>query len=66
MSTESEAETVYIGTRVSQDIKKMVETVCKRRRETEANFVRNSILTKLADLGFLNDEDKKALGIKEI
>lgn len=55
---------VLIHTRVPQKIKKILKDVCTRRGESEADFLRRSLLKELADLGFLTDEDKKALGIK--
>lgn len=56
--------TVLIHTRVPQKIKTILQEVCGRRGESEADFLRRSVLKELADLGFLTDDDKKALGIK--
>jgi len=41
-----------------------LNAVCKARGEDLSDFIRRSIRKELASLGFLSDEQKKALGIK--
>lgn len=60
----TEEPDVLIHTRVPQKIKAILKDVCERRGESEADFFRRSVLKELADLGFLTNEDKKALGLK--
>lgn len=57
-------ENVYVGTRIEQELKDLVEKVCKARGEDVSDFIRRSIRKELATLSFLPAEDKKALGIK--
>lgn len=47
-----------------QDIE-LIKKVSKARGEDLSDFVRRSIYKELANLSFLSDEQKKALGIKE-
>jgi antitoxin component of RelBE/YafQ-DinJ toxin-antitoxin module len=58
-------ETVYVGARIEQELKDLVEKVCKARGEDVSDFIRRSIRKELASLSFLPAEDKKALGIKQ-
>jgi uncharacterized protein (DUF1778 family) len=53
-----------IGVRVSKEDRELLNAVCKARGEDLSDFVRRSILKELASLGFLSDDQKKALGIK--
>jgi hypothetical protein len=59
-----ENSNVYIGARVEQGLKTLIESVCKSRGEDISDFIRRSIRKELASLSYLPAEDKKALGIK--
>jgi len=53
-----------IGVRVSREDRELLDLVCKARGEDLSDFVRRSIRKELASLGFLSDDQKKALGIQ--
>lgn len=42
----------------------LLKNICKARGEDVSDFVRRSIYKELATLSYLNDDSKKALGIK--
>jgi len=50
--------------RISKGDRELLDLVCKARGEDLSDFVRRSILKELASLGFLSEDQKKALGIK--
>jgi len=41
-----------------------VKKVAEARGETGSDFIRRAVRKELADLQFLSDEEKKALGVK--
>jgi hypothetical protein len=43
--------------------KELIVKVCKARGEDISDFVRRSVRKELASLGYLSDEEKKALGV---
>ena len=53
-----------IAVRVSPSDKELIQKLCKIRGEDISDFVRRAIRKELAELNFLPDEDKKALGLK--
>jgi uncharacterized protein (DUF1778 family) len=53
-----------IGVRIPKEDRELLNKVCKARGEDLSDFVRRSILKELANLSFLSDDRKKALGIK--
>jgi len=55
---------LVIGIRISRKDRKLIDQVCKARGEDLSDFVRRSIRKELASLGFLSDNQKKALGVK--
>jgi len=54
-----------VNVRVSPEDKELLKKVCENRGEDISDFVRRAVKMELARLSFLNDEEKKALGIKE-
>jgi hypothetical protein len=52
-----------ISVRIRED-KVLLEKVCKARGEDISDFVRRSIRKEFASLGYLSDDEKKALGVK--
>ena len=58
-------EAVYIGTRIEQYIKDLVEKVSHERGMNVSDFIRFLIKRELATLSFLGPDTKKAFGIKE-
>ena len=52
-----------IGIRVSPELHGIVTKVSKARGQNMSGFLRRVLLEELARLGFLPDEQKKALGI---
>jgi len=52
-----------IGARVSPEIHSLVDTVSRARGEDISSFIRRLVFTELAELNYLPDEQKKALGI---
>ena len=57
---------ITIGVRVTQEDRKLIDTVCKARGEDLSDFVRRAIRKELANLSFLPDDQKKALGMKSV
>ena len=55
---------IYIGAQVPLQLKALIEKVSKSRGEDVSSFTRRSIKKELAALGFLPEEDMKALGIR--
>ena len=53
-----------IGIRVSEDLYKQLKTISDARGEDVSDFVRRAILKELANLNYLSNNQKKALGIK--
>ncbi len=55
--------TEQISVRIDSKTIALVNKISKERGEQLADFVRRSIRTELANLGYLNEDTKKALGI---
>jgi uncharacterized protein (DUF1778 family) len=51
-----------LSVRVSREKKTLLERICRIRGEDMSDFVRRSILKELANLSYLSDEERKALG----
>jgi len=51
---------------MSKEDVELIKQVSKARGEDLSDFVRRSILKELASLSFLSEDQKKALGIKEV
>jgi len=54
---------IIISFRVSQEDKELLEKVCKARGEDISSFIRRAYRKELANLNFLSEQDKKALGV---
>jgi hypothetical protein len=52
-----------IGVRMPSEHIVLLKKVCKARGEDLSDFVRRAIYKELADLSFLPEEQKKALGV---
>ena len=52
-----------IGVRMPSEHIVLLKKVCKARGEDLSDFVRRAIYRELADLSFLPEEHKKALGL---
>jgi len=48
---------------VDDELKELVEEVAKARGEDVSDFVRRAIKTELGGLGYLSEEERKALGL---
>ena len=57
---------IQIGIRIPQKTKELLESVSKNRGEDISDFVRGAVLKELAILGFLSEDEKKALGVKQV
>ncbi len=57
-------DSIVTSFRLSRDTHSLVSQVCESRSETLGTFIRRAILKELANLSFLPDEQKKALGIE--
>jgi len=57
---------ITIGFRVNEELHKLLKRVCEQRGEDVSDFIRRAVLKELANLSFLPEEQKKALGIKEV
>ena len=54
-----------VGVRVTKDLYLKLRTISDARGEDVSDFIRRAILKELANLSFLSENQKKALGIKE-
>ncbi len=54
-----------IGVRMPSEYIVLLKKVCKARGEDLSDFVRRAIYKELADLNFLPEEQKKALGLTQ-
>jgi len=56
----------YRGTTIKfpEDIFQLLKKVAKARRERVSDFVRRAVIKELAELQYLSDEEKKALGMR--
>jgi hypothetical protein len=52
-----------IGVRITDKDRRLIEKVARARGEDISSFVRRAIFKELASLGYLPDEEMKALGI---
>ncbi|RLI19926.1 hypothetical protein DRO54_07380 [Candidatus Bathyarchaeota archaeon] len=52
-----------IGFRISPELHKLLKKVCEARGEDVSDFIRRAVLKELANLSFLPEEQKKALGM---
>jgi uncharacterized protein (DUF1778 family) len=52
-----------ISARMSETDKVLLEKVCESRQEDVSDFVRRAVRVELARLGFLTEQDRKALGL---
>lgn len=53
-----------IYARMLEDEVKLIKKIAKARGETVSSFVRRAVKLELARLSFLNEEEKKALGME--
>jgi len=49
--------------RVTEDLYSKLKTISAARGEDVSDFIRRAVLKELASLGFLSEEQKKALGV---
>ena len=52
-----------VGIKFDANDKRLLVKVCRQRGEDVSNFVRRSVLNSLAELGYLDPERAKALGL---
>ncbi len=52
-----------IAVKFDDQDRKLLAKVCGERREDISGFVRRSVMGELARLGYLPDDQKKALGV---
>jgi len=52
-----------IGVRISPKDRTLLDKISRARGEDLSDFVRRAIRKEFASLGFLSDEEKKALGV---
>jgi antitoxin component of RelBE/YafQ-DinJ toxin-antitoxin module len=57
------AETKLLSARVPEALYRQVKEVSRKRGEDLSDFIRRAILKELASLGFLPEDQKKALGL---
>lgn len=55
--------TSIIFARMKKEDVKLLKKICEARGEDLSDFVRRAVKMELARLSFLNDEEKKALGL---
>ena len=52
-----------IGVRFREEDRKLLEKICRDRREDLSSLIRRSVLKEIAGLGYLNNSQRKSLGI---
>ncbi len=52
-----------IGVRFRDDDRKLLEKICRDRREDLSSLVRRSVLKEIAGLGYLSTSQRKSLGL---
>ena len=57
------SNTEIIFSRLSRKDNELIKKVCELRRERISDFVRDSVMLRLAELGYLETDAKKALGV---
>ena len=62
--TITEQETIHLGVIIPVELHELIKRVSESRGEGISSFVRRTILQELARLSFLDDDRKKALGMK--
>lgn len=56
-------KTKPLGVRFNVRSAQLLARVCQLRGEDISDFIRRAVLTELAELSYLSDEEKKALGM---
>jgi hypothetical protein len=56
-------KTKPLGVRFEVRAAELLAKVCRLRGEDVSDFVRRAVLTELAELSYLSEEEKKALGL---
>jgi len=56
----------FLRIRFPADLKSLVVRVANLRGETSSVFARRAILSELAGLGYLDDSQLKALGVRKV
>lgn len=59
-------QTKHVGFRIPVDDLVLMREVCNARGEDVSDFVRRAIRKELAELSFLSDYEKKALGVFQV
>lgn len=52
-----------ISFRIDDELEELIRKIARARGEDLSDFVRRAVKTELARLGYLSEEEKKALGI---
>lgn len=52
-----------IGIKFDKELHELLKSVCTARGEHMSNFVRRSVRKELARLGYMSDDDRKALEV---
>ena len=53
-----------LGCRFEEKEAQLLRSVCKARGEDVSDFIRRSVRVQLAELGYMNEEEEKALGLE--
>jgi hypothetical protein len=53
-----------VTVRITEDLNSKLRTISGARGEDVSDFIRRAILKELANLSFLSDDQKKALGVR--
>lgn len=61
----TEQETIHLGVMIPVELHALIKRVSKTRGEGISSFARRAILKELAVLNYLNDDERKALGLNE-
>ena len=54
---------VNIGVRVTVEMRKLLDRICRNIGEDFSHFARRAIVNEFACLGFLSEEKEQALGV---
>ena len=53
----------YLGIKLSEEDKQLLDEVANQRGEANSSFVRRAIRKELARLGYFDEDVRKALGV---
>lgn len=60
----SDLKQSYVGAKIESELRDLVKNVAEKRGENVSTFLRRALIKELAELSFLPEDTKKAIGIR--